>query len=58
MSLSLFNSRHLAIIGAAAIGVTNIVMSGDQNITIGAIGVMGAAFTWDKIEKNLSSKKE
>ena len=50
------NSRHLAILGAAAIGVTNIIYSGDFNITVGVIGVMGAAFTWDKIEKNLSKK--
>lgn len=51
------NSRHLAIIGASAIGVSNIIVSGSVEITTGAIGIMGLAFAWDKIEKNLSSRK-
>ena len=51
------NSRHLAILGASAIGVMNIAMQGTVEVTTGAIGIMGLAFAWDKIEKNLSSRK-
>ena len=51
------NSRHLAILGASAIGVSNILTNGAVEITTGAIGIMGLAFAWDKIEKNLTSRK-
>lgn len=51
------NTRHFAILGASAIGVANIATNGSIEVTTGAIGIMGLAFVWDKIEKNLTKKK-
>ena len=47
------NTRHFAILGAAAIGVMNIAYQGTHDVTLAAIGIMGAAFTWDKIQNSL-----
>lgn len=51
------NTRHLAIIGASAIGTMNIAVQGSIEITTGALGIMGLAFAWDKIEKNIGKSK-
>ena len=52
------NSRHFAILGSTAIGVMNIAYQGSSEVTLAAIGIMSGAFVWDKIEKNLSSRKQ
>ncbi len=55
--MTVLNSRHFAILGATGVAITNIVYSGSQEITLAACGVLAAAFTWDKIEKNLANRK-
>jgi hypothetical protein len=51
------NTRHFAVLGASAVAVANIVQSGSHEITLAAVGVLSAAFVWDKIEKNLHKDK-
>ena len=46
------NTRHFAVMGASVLGAANIIMQGSQEITIAAIGVLSAAFVWDKIKGN------
>ena len=45
-----FRTRHWAIIGITAIGITAIVFKADMSSIIPIIGALGAAFTWDKIK--------
>ena len=44
------NTRHLAILMAGSMGVANIITSGTEQVTIAAIGVLSAAFVWDKLQ--------
>lgn len=55
--MTVLNTRHFAVLGGAAIAVTNIIYNGDLEITLGAIAILGMAFTWDKIEKNLGKNQ-
>ena len=50
------NTRHFAIIGASGMGIANIVSQGSQEITMASIGVLSAAFVWDKIQSAIKNK--
>jgi len=44
------NTRHFAILGASGMGIANIISQGSSEITMASIGVLSAAFVWDKIQ--------
>ena len=54
---TMINTRHFAIIGATALGITSMITNQSVEIITAIIGLIGASFVWDKIEKNVSKKK-
>lgn len=44
------NTRHFAVMGASVIGTANVIVQGSIEVTIAAVGVLSAAFIWDKIQ--------
>jgi hypothetical protein len=54
----MLNTRHYAILGATALGITGMITNQSQEIITASIGLIGASFVWDKIEKNLSKGKK
>jgi hypothetical protein len=54
----MLKTRHFAILGATALGITSMFTNQPVEITTSAIGLIGASFVWDKIEKNISKGKK
>lgn len=51
--MTVLNTRHFAVLGGSAVAVANIMAGGSEQITLAAIAILGAAFTWDKLEKGV-----
>jgi hypothetical protein len=54
----MLKTRHYAILGATALGITGMITNQSSEIITASIGLIGASFVWDKIEKNLSKGKK
>ena len=50
-------TRHYAIIGATVLGSIAMFTNQPVEIITASIGLLGGSFVWDKIEKNVSGKK-
>ena len=54
----MLKTRHFAIIGATVLGITGMITNQPVEIITSVIGLIGASFVWDKIEKNISKGKK
>ena len=51
-------TRHLAILGATALGTMAMFTGQSENIILATIGLISGSFIWDKIQNKSQVKKK